>query len=250
VSEFALYREPIVLDSILHRDLKIKRFVDPTVASGLRACYLAAGEFTQAAREFVIVFLRTAVEGRPQVQPIVLLGVIPGENLFVHTTNGPPWDARYVPAYIRRYPFWTTRLEGQPDPAVMVDLWWQGLSPTEGEPLYEADGRPAPRLLEAIDFLLQFDDEVARTEAFCNRLDELGLLDDMSADLTLPDGSKLVLNGFLTVDEARLKALPDAQVVELHRSGALGLLNAHLSSLDNLHALLERKARRMGGAAR
>ena len=48
----------------------------------------------------------------------------------------------------------------------------------------------------------------------CRRLRELDLLHDMRFDATLPDGSKLGVDGFLTVDEKKLGALDDAVVVE------------------------------------
>jgi len=249
VSEFALYREPIVLDFVRHRHLKLAPLTDHAMASGLHACFLAATEFAQAARDYVIVFVRDQIDGKPQVQPIVLLGVTMGENLFVQAPPGSPWEARYVPAYIRRYPFWITQLDDLQMPVVMIDAWWKGFSETEGDPLYEAENKPAPRLAEAIAFMEEFEREVARTLGVCQRIAELDLLREMTANVTLPDGSTLALNGFLAIDEAKLQALPEPQVIELHRNGVLGLLYAHLASLTNMQALLERKARRMAGAA-
>lgn len=248
MSEFALYREPTVLESVKHRQLKLVPLVDHSVASNMQACFLAAAEFAQAAREYTIVFVRPQVEGKPQVQAIAILGVADGENLFVEAAPGSAWDARYVPAYIRRYPFWATQIDDSKTQAVMIDAWWKGFSETEGEPLYEHDGRPAKRLAEAVSFLERFDVEAEHTLALCRRLVELDLLREMTVSATLPGDTKLALDGFLAVDEAKLLALPDAQVVELHRSGTLGVLYAHLASLGNLQALLDRKARRMAGS--
>ena len=53
------------------------------------------------------------------------------------------------------------------------------------------------------------------------------------ADIGLSDGSKQTLSDFFSVDDAKLKALPDAEVLELFRSGMLGLIHAHLLSLAN-----------------
>lgn len=247
MSEFALYREPVLLDVAKHRDLKLVPLADRSMASGLHASFLAVAEFVHAAREFVIVFVRNEVEGGTEVQPIVMLGVAAGENLFVESAAGSTWQARYVPAYIRRYPFTTTRLEGQAGSAVMFDAWWKGFSRTEGDPLYESDNKAAPRLAEVVGFLEQFDLEAARTLEFCNRLVALDLLRDMTANVTLPSGQTMALGGFLVVDEAKLQALPDAQVVEMHRNGMMAMLYAHLASLDNLQGLLDRKARRVAG---
>ena len=45
-----------------------------------------------------------------------------------------------------------------------------------------------------------------------------------------------------------LAALPDAAVVELHKSGALSLLHAHRVSLGMMRALVERRLARRATA--
>jgi len=75
---------------------------------------------------------------------------------------------------------------------------------------------------------------------------EIDVLKEMTLTATLPDGRELKVDGILAVDEDKLNALPDATVLELHRSGMLMLLHVQLVSLGNLRPLLERKARRMG----
>ena len=247
MTELALYREPTVLEAANHRHLKLLPMADLSVTERMHASYLAAVEFAQAAREFVIVFVRRAdAAGKPEVSSVVLLGVTPGENLFV---NGSQWDASYIPAYIRRYPFWTILLESSSTSALMFDAWWRGFSQTVGEALFVAEGRPAPMLVETLQFVCNFETGSVRTQAFCARLVELDLLRAMRADLTLPDGSTLTLNDFLTIDEDKLQALSDATVIEAHRNGMLGLIHAHLLSLANIRPLVERKVRRKPAAA-
>lgn len=209
MSQFALYRDPVLLEPVKHRHLKMAKLTDRGMAAAMQASFLAVAEFASAAREFVIVFMRDTIDGKLQAEPIALLGVAPGENLYV---DGTRWDAHYVPAFIRRYPFWLTTVQGVEAPVVMIDQAWSGFSETEGDPLYEDDGKPAPRLVEAIEFR---------------------------------EGRQLALDGLLTVDDAKLQALPDAQVLEMHRNGMLGLVHAHLLSLANMQALVERKGKRL-----
>ena len=249
----SLYRQPVLLDSVLHRHNKVGKLTDFSVAQHLHASYLATAEFDQAALEYVIVFVADGVNGmngvdgasgKMRVSPIVMLGVIAGENLFV---EGPRWDAHYMPAFVRRYPFWTTDLTGAPpeSPGVMIDTGWSGWSDTVGDAVFDADGKPTTTLERALDFMRQFELEVQRTRQFCELLIEHDLLREMAADAKLPDGSAIALNGFLAVDHAKLMALPDAAVLELHRNGILGLLHTHLMSLGNLRRLVDRKAKRM-----
>ena len=80
-----------------------------------------------------------------------------------------------------------------------------------------------------------------RTRAFCQRLVELELLQDMRFDAQIEDGQTLVVDGFLAVNEQKLAELPEATVVELHRSGILALLYAHIGSMAMMRRLVERR---------
>ncbi len=241
----ALYRDPQPLDAVLHRQLRLTPLSDHSAAAGLHGCFLAVAEFTTAARDYPILFVRGEVEGDERIEPVVLLGVEANENLFV---DGPRWDCRYVPAYVRRYPFGTLRRPGDSEPHVTIDRWWRGFSETDGEPLYVADNQPAPRLAAALEFVANFELEAQRTFEFCDRLQALELLRPLNAEITLASGRKLGLDGLLAVDDAKLLALPDAKVVEMHRNGMLAALQAHLLSLANLQSLVERKAQRLAAA--
>ena len=240
----ALYREPVLLDSALHRNKKMAVLSDYAITRAMHAVFLSATEFAQAALEFAIVFVNSGerdVGGRMLMSPIVLLGLAQGENLLV---DGTRWDARYVPAFIRRYPFLTANLKGASNPGVLIDAAWSGFSETEGAALFEADGKPAPALVNAVKFLELFEAEAQRTRAFCQRLIELDVLKEMKADATLAGGATFSVDGFYTVDEDKLLALPEEGVIELHRNGMLMLLHLHLLSLANLKLLVERKTRR------
>lgn len=244
----ALYRAPELLDSVRHRHKRLQNLTDYSVTQHMHAVFVAASEFPLAALDFPIIFVNTGerlANGRPMVSPVALLGLVANENLRL---DGTRWDARYVPAFIRRFPFLTAGVQGASAPAVFVDASWSGFSDTEGEPLFDDQGQPTALLKGAIEFLQRFDAEQQRTRAFCTRLVELDLLKEMAADATLPNGETLKVEGLVMVDEEKLNALPDAQVLELHRSGMLMLLQAHLMSLANMQPLVERKAARQMAA--
>jgi hypothetical protein len=90
-----------------------------------------------------------------------------------------------------------------------------------------------------------YEQEAGRTQAFCDHLAKLDLFREMTADVTLPDGSKQTLSDFFSIDDAKLQALPDAAVLELFRNGMLGLIHAHLLSLANMQPLVARKGSRL-----
>jgi SapC len=238
----ALYRDPVLLDPAQHRRLRMAVLRDFSITKGMHAVFVTATEFLQAGLEFPILFVHSGerdAEGRLLLSPIVLLGLTQGENLCV---KGPAWDARYIPAFIRRFPFLTANLKGANAPGVLIDKSWSGLSETEGEPLFDEHDQPAPALKQAMQFLEMFDLEAQRTRMFCARLAELNILKEMKADATLPDGKTLSVDGFYAVDDEKLRELPDSSVLELHRNGMLMLLQMHLASLANLRHLVDRKA--------
>lgn len=241
----ALYREPVLLEPARHRQLRIGTLADFSIAKAMHGVFVAATEIPQAAMEYPVVFVHTGTRddaGRATYSPVALLGLTQGENLFV---DGPRWGARYIPAFIRRYPFLTANLRGAPAPGVMLDMAWSGVSETEGEPLFDPQAQPAPALQRAVEFLQRFDTESQRTQMFCARLLELDLFKEMKAEATLPDGTTLSIDGFHTVDEDKLRELPEPAVLEMHRNGMLALLNLHLASMTHMQAMLERKAARV-----
>jgi len=245
---YQLYRNPVPLDADEHRYKRLQPLTDYSIASSMHASYIGIDEFAWAALEFVIMFVDSAAEngGRAQVSPAVLLGMTPGENLMVEGTR---WAARYVPAFIRRYPFWTTDTSDRNAAGVLVDAAWSGFSDNEGEALFERDGTPTPTLRTALEFINRFEAEAVRTREFCARLVQLDLLREMKADATLPNGQTLSVKGFYAIEEAALRSLPERTVLELHRDGSLAMMYAHILSLAHLRPLIERKVQRMKPAA-
>lgn len=244
-----MYKNLVPLDPTVHGKHKIGVLSEFSVAAGLHSVFCTATEFVHAGLEFPIVFIPAdgdpAANGAKVFAPVALLGVEADENLVL---DGERWDARYVPAFIRRYPFITVGQPNSERAEVLIDAGWSGFSTEEGEPLFEADKKPAPALQRALDFLERFDVESQRTRAVCDELVRLDLLRPMKANVQLPDGTSRTVDGFFTVDEDKLRDLPESEVVSLHRQGLLMLINLHIVSLGNLQHLVARKAARMTAA--
>lgn len=239
-----LHKKPVALDRVLHRSLKLRTEVpNIEVAAELNSMFITATEFGEVCKEYPILFLRagTDAQGQAQVAPVAVFGLARGENLYINRQAAPAtWRARYVPAMVRAYPFTMARL-GQDQYAVAIDESWSGWSQTEGQALFDEQGEATPYLAGLKTFIERVEDDVEMTRRIGLRLMSLKLLQDRRFDATLPDGSKFTVDGFLSVDEKRLGELPDAEVLELHRSGLLGLLHAHMLSLSNMATLMERR---------
>ena len=238
MSDLVYYEKPVLLDRDKHRHRRVKPGTSFAFAARANSLYLAGAEFGEASREYAIVFTRSP---NGKVVPVVMLGLRSRENLFVQPDGR--WDARYIPAFVRRYPFVLAELPGQ-SLGVCVDEAYGGFGESEGEPLFDGQGKETAFLQGALDFLTQYQREHLRTEAFCQRLDDAGLFMEMNARADLVDGRSYTVNGLLVVDEKKLLAVPDATALALFRSGELHLVSMHLVSLSNMQRLVDRLAER------
>ena len=205
-------------------------------AAGTNSVPLLASEFFEAAREYPIVFAR----GEAGPVPAALLGLRAAENLYVDQAG--KWDARYVPAFVRRYPFVPGK-GAQGELLVCIDEASPCFGTKAGEPLF-VEGKPSAQLDHAMKFLTEFHQAAAATELLGRRLQELGLLRQADSLAQLNDGTQFRLNGLSVVDETKLRALDRDAVQELFTSGTLAVVYAHLMSLGNLGTLVDRLSKR------
>ena len=229
------------MDRVQHKNTRMKggaQVLDRVAP--LNSLFIAVAEFADASAEYPVVFVRigTAPEGqRPAVAPLAVFGLKQGSNLFVKDGQ---WTGRYVPAYVRRWPFAMARIEeNSNDMALCLDAGAGAFSETEGEPLFKEDGEASELLLNAKQFCEDFEREAERTRQACELLQDLDLLQDMRFEAQLPSGEKLDVDGFMTINEKALAELPDAKIVELHRNGLLEVITMHRQSLRLMSRLAQ-----------
>lgn len=229
------YEEAAPVSSEHHRDWSLEPSNDFSFASASNAVPLVAGEFGVALDEYAIVFL----ESGDSVQPVAILGVKPEENLFVKTDGG--WDARYIPAFVRRYPFVFSKHSDGEHLTLCIDEKFAGWNQEgRGERLFDDQGERTPYLERVLGFAQDYQRQLELTHTFGKQLRELDLLQDVSARFDLPDGGKGSLGGFKAVERDRLKALPGETLSKLAKSEALELIYAHLLSLKNIRGMVRR----------
>jgi hypothetical protein len=238
MADLLFYQKPIPLNKKEHQTKKIKSQANNfKFASKTNSVILAGVEFSEAAKEYPIVF---AQAGESAV-PVALLGLRNEENLFINEDGS--WDAKYIPAFVRRYPFVLADTGESGQRVVCIDEGYAGFNDSEGEPLFEGD-EPAPMLKQALEFLEEYQKQYVRTEAFVRRLKENDLLMALNAKIDLVDGQQFGLTGLLAVDERKLLQLADDKALELFRSGELSWIYCHLMSLGSMARMLDRMAGR------
>jgi hypothetical protein len=244
VTTLLFYQKPVPLNSEVHLNARLGPLAGNfSFSNRTNSIPLAAVEFFDVAREYPIAF--TGAEGGA-LFPIVLLGVRQNENLFVGADGC--WEGRYIPAFVRRYPFVLAEKQNADDFNVYLDEAYPGFGAPDGERLFTDSGEHTPLLKQALEFLSTYQGEIKRTRLFVERLQALELLIPRVLEVVRKDQAPMVLQGFSVVDEGRLTALGDAQLVELARSGFLAWIYAHLMSLGNVSDLAARLDARIAGA--
>lgn len=238
-TQLLIYKTAVPLTRGRHADCHIETGTNYGFSREVNSVPLMAVEFPQAAQDYAIVFTGSGSE----IMPAVILGVRGNENLFL--TDDQTWNARYVPAFVRRYPFVFSR---SGDRFILcIDEEAPNLNREgRGERLFDADGKPTPYVDNVLKFLQEFQAQFTRTQAFCAKLQELGLLDPMQAQVTIPHGQRLSLGGFMAVDRAKLKALPAETLAAMVTSDEMELIYLHLQSMRNFELMpgrLERHAK-------
>jgi SapC len=242
-----LHKQAVGLDRTRHRGLRLDLAArDLDTLRKFNAFFVAGGEFGDACKDYPVVFVNAGQDdaGKPLVAPIAVFGLQPEQNLCI---EGDQWRVRYVPAVLRMYPFAMARVE--PDQLVLCfDEAWAGFNAEHGEALFDAQGEPTPFVLQVQQQLEAFEHDVERTRLACRLLLDKGLLREMRFDATLPDGQTLSVDGFLTVDDDKLRALSDADVLAFHKNGLMALVHAHQLSLGNMTRLVEWHVARLAQA--
>ena len=239
------YERPVPLNADIHRGTKIgPSNNDFRFCAATNSIPLAAVEFFDTSREYPIAF--TGREGGP-LFPIALVGVRQNENLFVGAEGA--WTGRYVPAFVRRYPFVLAEKAEAEDFNVYIDEAYPGFGAENGERLFTDSGEHTPLLKQALEFLSVYQGEIRRTRLFVEKLQAYELLVPRVLEVTRPGQAPLVLQGFSVVDEQKLQSLDDAKLLDLARTGLLAWVHAHLMSLANVAHLADRLDARLNAAA-
>ena len=207
--------------------------------SHLNSSPLLATEIAFAAIEFPVIFSATANEG--EYMPLAVMGLKDGQNLLLNDKN--VLSTRYVPAFVRRYPF---VLGGNKDSEMMAlcideDSKCFSQDGSKGSRLFQDDGSHSEFLTDVVEFLKDYQFRAEMTRTFTKRLHELDLLEPLSANISFKDkeDASINLGGFFVVKREKLKAISDADALDLFKKDGLELIYAHIQSLSNFNRLID-----------
>jgi hypothetical protein len=237
-TQLLIYETAVPILRERHGNWSVEVGADYGFSRRVNSVPLMAVEFPHAAPEYVIVFAGTG----EAVLPAVLLGVRGEENLYLTKQGG--WGARYLPAFVRRYPFIFSSDDMGTRFTLCLDEGFAGCNQAgRGERLFDDQGKPTPYVENVLRFLQEYQAQFQRTQAFCQRLMALDLLEPMEAKVTLTSGERLALTGFRGVNRDRLKGLAGETLATLAKTDELELVYLHLQSMRNMATLRDRFVR-------
>ncbi|PRY88292.1 SapC family protein [Donghicola tyrosinivorans] len=223
-----MYESVSPINASTHGDVSIKPATNLEFSRGINSIPVVAAEFPSAAQDMAIVFTGDA----DAMVPVALTGVKPNENVYLNEDG--KWTGRYVPAFLRRYPFIFARSDVD-TMTLCLDEAYSGINRDgRGERLFDADGNRTQYLENMLGFVTQYQRQHIVTQAFCKRLASLGLLEAATLSATDADGETRRLVGFQVINRQKFKAIPDADLLAMFRSDELELCYLHMHSLQNL----------------
>ena len=233
---------PVALER--HRHKKVRNTTQFDYAAGFHIAYVTVHEFARAAATYPIVFL----EDKPNdgFRPVVLLGLQPGENLFLGADGA--WNASYIPAMIRRYPFALSKGTEENRFVVCVDEASTLLSDTEGAPMFDEKGEPTQVIENVKRYLSELQQMDMLTQQFSRFLLTNNLLTPLNMRVNATAQARNI-TGCYVINEERLNAFSDALFLEVRAKGFLPAMYAHLMSLPQIERLVQLSKAKTGAAA-
>lgn len=234
-----MFEKMVPLSVERHRHQRVRHSTNLKFAASFHIAYLTSHEFMRAGAVYPIVFVQDPEDWG--FRSVALMGLSAGENLFVDRTGR--WQASYIPAMIRRYPFALSKQEGSDRYIVCVDEGSKLLNEKEGAPLFLEDGQPS----EVVENVKRYLSELQAIDAVTRELTAFLVEHDLLVPLNLRvnDASQLrKITGCFMVSEERFKALPDEVIVDMRHRNFLAPVYAHLMSLPQIERLVELSKRR------
>ena len=228
---------PVQLDNNTHRDLRIVTTRGAAWGDDQMTSPVFVPEFRSVQACYPIVF--QPADNGPGMQPVALLGLRSGENLFLDAHG---WDASYIPLAFQRGPFMIGRASEQL--MIHVDMDSPRIGRGEGERAFLPHGATSDYLEHVNSVLAAIHQGVETMAPFVAALLRHELLESFVLDVEAADGSQNRLAGFHTINEERLAALDAQAVAELHKAGYLAPIYMVLASIAHLRDLIERYNKR------
>lgn len=222
-----------------HQKLKLASTRNLGHVAGQHIVPVTAVEYAQSSASFPIVLVKNPDSER--YRSVGMLGLEAGENLFFQEDK---WLALSVPQSVSMVPF---SLGLDPDKentlTACVDVDSEFVGEDKELALFEDDGKESEVLVNVQKALGRLFDNERMTENFIKELQENDLLQELELNIALSSGEKKKLVGLFTINEEKIKALPDNKVLDFHKRGLFVPIYSMLGSLTQVNHLAQLRNR-------
>jgi hypothetical protein len=233
--QLLIYETAVPVSSLHHAKACVEVGGTYEFSKKVNSVPLMAVEFPFAAPEYAIVF----AGDKGSLMPAVILGMRDKENVYLDDAG--TWQAKYLPAFVRRYPFVFSTSDDGKTFTLCLDEAFTGFNREgRGQRLFNDEGKPTQFTDNVLKFVQEYQIQFDRTKAFCEKLAALDLLEPMQAQVSLTTGERAALTGFMAISRERLKALAADKLAELAKTDELELIYLHLSSMRNFSNVKDR----------
>lgn len=223
------YSNPVLLDQQSHQDLSLNSDLKFTFAKNMAAVPVNVVELPLLMKDYPVLFI-----GENPTTLAVIMGLSPDQNLFI-SHKGDWEEGKYIPAYVRRYPFILSENEQEQNYSLCVDHNDQTIQQSNDNPFFNKD-KPSEMTLNAMEFCKSYHQACNQTANFCALVEELNLLSPFNHHL-LDD---LGLENTRVIDEEKINKLSDQNFLALRKKQAVPFLYAQLFSMNNWQKLYEK----------
>ena len=233
----------VAIDNQNHLNLKVDAAKAELHGAGLHLVPAVMSEFTNMAVQYPLVITKNADTG--QFVVAAMLGFESGENLF---WRGGQWQGLYLPLQIRRQPFFVGNPEQKVagDYVVCFDSESPAITSNDGQALFSEDGVDTEYFQQAKFCLAQLLEGELANKKLLEQLQSMELLQMMQMEVTFANQQSTTLNGLYTIDTEKLAALSAEKIASLHKAGLLQAIYTLITSLGQIHHLIDLKNKQLG----
>ena len=227
-----MFSKLVVLDKEQHKELKVSPLQNLEFAKDLSFVPILINEVPFVTEIFPVIFTKD------EIPELVCLTSLGGKNLAINEEG--KYIARYVPAFLRKYPFALTSSKENPEQkVVLIDEGAKNVSKTKGKQLFTKDGEQSELLKNAIKFLTDYEQQHQQTIAVVKAIKESGILVDKEISIEDGEEKKVLVKGFQVVDRTKLNKLEDKILAEWVRKGIINFIDLHIKSLEKIETLFK-----------
>lgn len=209
-----MYQNTQALDK--SQDIKFTQIQSYNYAAKENFCPVFLQELPQVIREYFVCFPNNKTD-----LPHAILGFQQDTNQYVAEDGS--WQADYIPAYIRRYPFILANKEGSSTDefTLAADINAPHFESKLGEPIFLPNGSPTELLQNKIQLLKGIEQQRIITQKAVQEIDKADLFKMEQMTVKLKDQQVATIGGLRMIDEEKLPQIntkfgPVAELIYAH----------------------------------